>query len=295
MGNYEFKSFRPKPKPFGRGWDPVLDATPQPPEPDPVTPRQCEELNILADRPMYFDPDNIERIPYVQPEEVVAQAQHEVLDIVDKESRCLPSEFQDSSPDVRYHKALMVNLYFEYGGNWRKVFKDRRAVGKRTMQRYWTDDIFRAKIEALDPLLVLEAKGVVVHLFNEAEDEKVQLAAALRFLEQADGQNWDRGIRRQVVANKGSLQNTILSKVITDEEYLEVFIKDKLNKLPPAYREALRAGIESVKSQQDTLANPNDRVVIDVPQAVPNQIRVSDLRELKDPFEDPTNLETENE
>lgn len=189
-------------------------------------------------------------------------------------SRCLPSDFNDPDPGVRHKKAVMVNLYFEYGGNWNKVFKDSRSCSRRAMVVYWRDELFRAYIAALDPILMLEARGVVVEVWKDGLDEKARLAAALRYLEQADAYNWDRGVRKQVVANKGSLQSALFNRVISDEEFIGTYIKDKLSKIPDNAREALASLLSSQPEQQALPANP------------PQNIQVADMSKLRDPFDE---------
>lgn len=239
-------------------------------------------------------------------EEEFDEFQQEIIeDGQRRESRCLPSDFQDHDPNVRHQKAIIVNLYFEYGGNWQKVLRDNRAVSRRTLAIYWTDELFRAKIAALDPILTMEARGVVVEIMQEGQDEKTRLAAALRWLEQADGDSWDRGIRRQRIANKGSIANTF-ARAITDEEYLTTLAKDKLNRLPEAARKAILDAIREENRELETelrtglpmgeSGNPDEQIVVDitpVPEKVvaKEQIRIVDPNNpqasgLTDPFGD---------
>lgn len=196
----------------------------------------------------------------------------------DRLCRCVQSDFNDASIEVRQNKAMMVNLYFEYGGDWMKVFRDSRSVSRRAMVVYWRDDIFRGYISALDPILMLEARGVVVEVFKDGLDEKARLAAALRFLEQADAYNWDKGVRKQVVANKGSLQSALFNRVISDEEFISTYIKDRLNKLPDDAREALEAVFSSPPSEAAPAAERSP--------SLPAVIQMADMNKLKDPFGD---------
>ena len=195
-------------------------------------------------QPEYRDPFEMpmETLPT---EDLGTEREQMVRNMEERQSLCLPSDFEDKDPNVRYYKALMVNLYMDYGGNWAKVFKDHRSVSRKTMANYWMDEKFRIKIAALDPILCMEARGVVIEVFKEGVDEKARLAAALRYLEFSDGANWDRGIRRQVVANKGSIANTLLSRKVTDEEFLATLVKDRLNKLPEGARAAISQALET--------------------------------------------------
>lgn len=196
----------------------------------------------------------------------------------ERQSLCIPADFNDKDASVRYYKALMVNLYMEYGGNWAKVFKDHRSVSRRTMASYWADEKVRIKVAALDPILEMEAKGIVVEVFKEGIDEKARLAAALRFLEFRDATGWDRGIRKQIVANKGSIANTLISRKVTDEEFLATLVKDRLNKLPEEARVAIAQALETRQ----------------LPEPIPVQGEVvptagfgtvTDMSKLVDPFE----------
>lgn len=209
----------------------------------------------------------------------------EQADAQNKVSRCTPEEFQDKDAGVRYCKAVMINLYFEYGGNWRKALKDPRSVSSRTLRSYWADDLFRAKIEALQPIIVLEAKGVVIELFRDGVKEEVRLAAALRILEAYEGEVFDRGVRKQIVANRGSIQNTLLARAISDEEYIKGFISDKLNSLTDDAREALKGLLPA--PQQTIDVTPQDGVKEPAPSVtkVDETIRVADMSKLTDPFE----------
>lgn len=216
-------------------------------------------------------------------DEQLSEIEHETIAApAHRESRCLPSDFKDLDGNVRYYKAMMVNLYCEYGGNWTKVFKDKRSVSNRTLALYWADENFRARIHALDPVLTLAARGVVVEIMEDPNvDEKVRLAAALRWLEYADGENWDKGIRRQRIANKGSIA-TALMKNVSDQEYLEVFARDRLNKLPDDARKAILDALGTNQAQSiDTLPSIEQNGI-----ASPTDIRVVDISKLKDPFED---------
>lgn len=187
--------------------------------------------------------------------------------------QCTQADFNDEDISVRQTKATLVNLYFEYGGNWAKVFKDSRSCSRRAMAVYWRDDLLKSYIRALDPILLLEARGVVVEVWKDGLDEKARLAAALRFLEAHDPYTYDRGVRKQVVANKGSIESALFSKVISDEEFLNSYIKDKLNKLPDNVREALEGSL----SEKPALPAPE--------AAMSGSIQVADMSKLTDPFE----------
>jgi hypothetical protein len=189
--------------------------------------------------------------------------------------RCTQADFKDADVAVRNIKATMVNLYFEYGGNWAKVFKDDRSCSRRAMAVYWRDDLFRSYVEALDPILMLEARGVVVEVWKDGLDEKARLAAALQFLQAYDAKQWDKGVRKQIVANKGSLQTALFNRVISDEEFINTFVKDRLNKLPENVREAL----SNATSQPEQRQLPPSEVVS-------SMIGVADITKLKDPFGD---------
>lgn len=194
--------------------------------------------------------------------------------------RCNQADFNDQDIQVRHNKALMVNLYFEYGGNWAKVFKDSRAVSRRAFAVYWRDDLLRSYIKALDPILMLEARGVVCKVMLESEDDKAALAAALAFLSAHDARTWDKGVRKQIVANKGSLESALFNRVISDDEIINGFIKDRLNKLPEDVRTALAESITTpqLKTAQVGLVNVT--------------IHTADMTKLKDPF---SNLEEPKE
>lgn len=185
--------------------------------------------------------------------------------------RCTQADFKDADIGVRNMKATMVNLYFEYGGNWAKVFKDDRSCSRRAMAIYWRDDLFRAYIEALDPILMLEARGVVVEVWKDGVDEKARLAAALQFLQAYDAKQWDKGVRKQIVANKGSLQSALFNRVISDDEFINTFVKDRLNKLPDNVRAALE---QEVKRPQVVSTEP-----------VSTRIGTADMTKLQDPFD----------
>lgn len=187
--------------------------------------------------------------------------------------RCTQADFNDADVAVRNIKATMVNLYFEYGGNWAKVFKDDRSCSRRAMAVYWRDDIFRGYVEALDPILMLEARGVVVEVWKDGIDEKARLAAALQFLQAYDAKQWDKGVRKQIVANKGSLQSALFNRVISDEEFLNTFVKDRLNKLPEGVRTALS---EATQRPEQRRLTPTE--------VVSGMIGVADMNKLKDPF-----------
>ena len=249
---------------------------------DAITPgtRVIEERNAQDKQVTHFGPQFLQKaeergIGYRLSPEERAEIENEV-----KENgwgslcRCTQADFNDASIEVRNNKAMMVNLYFEYGGNWMKVFRDPRSVSRRAMAVYWCDDIFKEYIRALDPILMLEARGVVVEVWKDGLDEKARLAAALRFLEQADAYNWDRGVRKQVVANKGSLQSALFNKVISDEEFLNTYIKDKLNKLPDDVRNALSGALPSPSRPQAATEE----------WAPPQTIQTMDMNKLKDPF-----------
>jgi len=206
----------------------------------------------------------------------------ETRSIEDRKTRCLPSMFQDKAYCVRFQKATVINLYYEYGGNWTKVVNDKRGVGLRTLQTYFQDEIFRARVEALDPMLTMSARGVVIEMFSSAQDEKTRLAAALRWLEYADGEHWDKGIRKQIVANKGAIQNTLLTQAVTDKQYLDVLVKDRLNALPEKARLAIKQAINELE----------DNIPIDItPEKVPDSSNQSllttvDVNTIDDPFKD---------
>lgn len=196
--------------------------------------------------------------------------------------RCTQADFNDADVHTRNTKAVMVNLYFEYGGNWAKVFRDDRSVPRRAMAVYWRDEIFRSYIEALDPILMLEARGVVVEVWKDGLDEKARLAAALQFLQAYDAKQWDRGVRKQIVANKGSLQNTLFTRIVSDDEVINSFIKDRLNKLPEGVRNAL----------SEAVAKPENRNVTPT-EAVSEMISAADMSKLQDPFGDDDEQEPE--
>lgn len=263
-----------------------LQHTEQEDETPPVTAINNDLFKQLNN--LNFDPENPDHISVLvngdykrlSPERV-ERITKETQELPEKqESRCTESDFADKDAGVRHWKAVMVNLYFEYGGNWRRVLKDSRSVSRRTLSSYFGDEIFRARLAALDPVLALEARGVVVEIYSEGVDEKTRLAAALRFLEYHDAVQWDKGVRKQIVANKGSLQNTLLSKAISDDEYIDVFIRDRLNRLPEPVRKSLA---ESMKKEL-----PEAEKVIDVTpeERVDPVIRTADVTKLKDPFGD---------
>lgn len=186
--------------------------------------------------------------------------------------RCTQADFEDEDVDVRNRKAIMVNLYFEYGGDWARVFRDSRSVSRRAMAVYWRDDLFRSYIQALTPVLLLEARGVVVEVFREGLDEKARLAAALATLAALEPTTWDKGVRKQIVANKGSLESALFSRVISNDEVITGFIKDRLNKLPDDVRAALSQSLEKPAPQTQQQAPTS------------GLIQTADMSKLKDPF-----------
>lgn len=194
--------------------------------------------------------------------------------------RCSQADFHDENTGTRHIKAMMVNLYFEYGGNWAKVFRDPRSCSRRAMAVYWRDPLFQSYIEALTPILMLEARGVVCEVMAEGLDEKARLAAAIQFLQAHDAKTWDKGVRKQIVANKGSLQSALFTRVISDDEVLDTFIKDRLNKLPDDVRAILADSLSKPVEQ------PRQVQTIDMPGGVSSQIQVADMNKLQDPFGD---------
>lgn len=230
--------------------------------------------NIAAGKDPFFNHemaltrDEFSRLTEEERQEITEAIANNGLERV---SRCVPSDFRDPEVIVRVNKAKMVNLYFEYGGNWAKVFRDKRSVSRRTMAVYWSDELFRAYIAALDPILNMEARGVVVEVWKDGLDEKARLAAALQWLAMSNPYEWDKGVRKQVVANKGSLQSALFNRVISEEEFLNAFLKDKLNKLPDNVRETFMQDLTVPMEMPDEGVSSGD-------------IRTADMSKLKDPF-----------
>lgn len=241
------------------------------------TSRELIQDNIAEGAAMCFGPKHMEQrydFSQLSPQELTEIEEQVANNGHDRVSRCLHSDFKDPDIRVREAKALMVNLYFEYGGSWPKVFRDGRSVSRRTMAIYWRDELFKAHIAALDPIIEMEARGVVVDVFRDGQEEKNRLAAALQFLAMSDPMHWDKGVRKQVVANKGSLTNALFSRVISDEEFLTTFLKDRLNGLPDNMRDAIQ------KNLVEAPALP----MFD--EAPPDTIRAADPNKLRDPFGD---------
>lgn len=191
--------------------------------------------------------------------------------------RAYAEMFPNDSLRLAAIKALMVNLYFEYAGNWKMVLGDERSVSHRTLSRYWQDPTFRAHIEALQPVLLLKAKGVVMDLMHNAKSEMVRLNAATRWLEAYDGETWDRGVRRQIVANKGTIANTLFSKAIKQEDYWRQIMEDRF--APMQFREAARAMLaaEGLPVPEQLEAPSQNEVDVTPPESV--EVEAGDYRE----------------
>ena len=203
---------------------------------------------------------------------------------------CMPNDFSDPFYPRRLAKAVAVNLYVEYGGDWAKVWMDERAASRSSLALFMTDDQFRAKIYAADEIVAIEAKGVVVGLMRGAEDEKTRLTAALRFLEYRDGRGWDRGVRKQIVANKGALQQEIFKKDIPEAQILEFYLNEKLQGLDPSVRQSVIEAFGSAPTQKPKMI---DVISEGVPMPGMNKgvsrIAVANIADLTDPFSDEEN------
>lgn len=172
----------------------------------------------------------------------------EYLTSEENKGKCLPSFFQDSDMGVRVMKANMVNMFYEYEGDWIRMRRDPRCVSDVTLARYWHDEKFRACIKAYDDIFTLKAKGVITSLMSdEGIPPMVRLEAATRLLRAQDANNWDPGVRKQIVANKGSLQNTFLSKIATNDDVLKTLLNDPFSPLPDAVKEQIRISTEQAK------------------------------------------------
>ena len=205
---------------------------------------------------------------------------------------CIPSDFGDPDIHRAQRKAEAVNLYIEYGGNWLKVFNDYRGPRRSTVALWMMDDQFKAKIWAADEVVAMEAKGVVVEVMHSSLDDRTRLAAALRFLEYQDAKNWDKGIRKQIVANKGAIQSELLRRDVSDKEMIEFYLKEQLSGAPQHVKQMLleymggAPGVEKpkvldamAKEVADYHTAPGAQV-----SRPSDRIEVANMADLKDPF-----------
>ena len=178
--------------------------------------------------------------------------QYQIIPKENEESKCRPEYFSDRDIGVRHTKAQMVNLYNEYGGSWQKMRSDARCVGDATLRRYWTDPIFRACIMAFDDIFTLKAKSVITDLMDD-DDSKVRLAAASRWLEANEPEKWNSGVQKQIMANKGSLQNTLFQKIVSEKDFKQTIAQD-----PFFQKQAIGDRLDTQTSQVVSTVMPKD-------------------------------------
>jgi len=171
-------------------------------------------------------------------------------------------EFGDVDLGMAHNMALMINLYVQHDGIWNRVLKDPRSVTKDSLLRYLKIPAFRQKINEVLPLLVQVAKGIVVEGMQLAPRWSDRLNAAFRFLEAHEGDVWDRGIRKQIVANKGSIANTLFKEAVSSKEFWGQMSKDPF--APEAVR---KAALEYLENN-----GPNPLTLPEVIKEIPSPI-----------------------
>ncbi len=185
------------------------------------------------------------------------------------EAKCKPELFKDEDRNVRFLKAEMINLYYELEGDWNLMRKHPKCVGTGTLKRYWMDPVFRACIMALDELLTLEGEGVVKELMRHAADPRVKLEAAKSWLRAKKPEEWNPAVQKQVVANKGSLQNTLFKNLVSQEEFKKMLATDPFSPLPEAARLAMQQTevkepvVEPLEAQVISNTMPVDPFLVD--------------------------------
>lgn len=186
----------------------------------------------------------------------LARLQQSIVDS-EENSKVLPELFADPSLQTRQLKAQTCNLFYEYEGDWSAMSRDPRCPSSETLRRYWLDERFRACIKAFDEVLTLRAKSVVSKLMlNENAPPMVQLEAATRWLRANDANTWDPGVRKQIVANKGTLANSFFNKAISEKDVLESLVHDPFSKVPQNIRNQLAEAIGEEPKQLEAQSLP---------------------------------------
>lgn len=204
------------------------------------------------------------------PEE--AQALKNYLITEEGVSECPENIFNDPDAGTRRLKAVMVNLYYEYEGRWDDVRRDPRSVSWQTLQRYWQDERFRACIFAFYSVFNLRAESVISSFItDESLPPMVRLNAAQVWLRANDGEKWDPGIRKQVVANRGSIANTLFSKAVTQEDVLKTVMTD------PFMKKEILAAVGVSEDNQSSNGMGAVKQSVPVPSLLPP-------KKLSDPF-----------
>jgi hypothetical protein len=153
------------------------------------------------------------------------------------ERMALPSMFPNNRREKAYNKAQVLNLFVVHGGNWKAVVEDPNCpVTRERINIYLGDEDFREYIDRLYPFITMRAVGTVIELMD-CESDSVRLQAALRWLEAHEGEKWDKGIRKQIVANKGSIATEIFAKAVNQESFLEALSKDPF--MPETVKQAV--------------------------------------------------------
>ncbi len=180
------------------------------------------------------------------------QTLQQVLADEEMRSQCLPDLFDDLDRHVKVNKARIVNLYYEHEGDWNQMRRDHRCVGYTTLKVYWADPKFRACIMALDDTFTLESESIIKGLARHSTDERVRLEAATRWLRAKKPEEWNPAVQKQIVANKGSLQQTFFKQLVSQEDFVKTLSNDPFSPLPEEARKLL-AGTPTPPPQSDPL------------------------------------------
>lgn len=195
-----------------------------------------------------------------------------------EEGKCkCPPDLFSKIPDqsTRYHMAVMVDLYNQYEGDWSRVKRDPKSVSYPTLCRYWQDETFRACIKAYEDIHIVRAENVVTQLMtDDSVPPMVRLAAAKTYLEAKKSREYDAGVRKQIIANKGSLANTLFSKVVTQKDVLKTIALDPFSEVSVSVKTELLKSI----GMDDSLVSAEPEIPVNADSLFPN-------KQLSDPFE----------
>lgn len=160
----------------------------------------------------------------------------------------MPADFPEKDAVTAFLMARTVNLYFKHSGDWREVQNDYSAPSRKQIAEFLKDPDFMMQVEAFSVFKKAEMESVVLEIAAKGDSSSARLAAATRYLEATDPEKWDRGVRKQIVANKGSVSNSYMTANITVNHFVEALSRDPAVSVSVEFEE-VGNGIQEIPEQ----------------------------------------------
>jgi hypothetical protein len=145
---------------------------------------------------------------------------------VRKSSRCMPSDFPGKDSVTAFMMSRAVNLFFKHNGDWSEVTKDYAGPSRRQLAGFLKDPEFMMQVEAFSIYKTAEMESVIMNEAKNGDSSAARISAADKYLQAKKPEEWDRGVRKQIVANKGSVSNSYMTANITVNNFYEALSRD---------------------------------------------------------------------